>query len=553
MRRRLALTAIGAAVLALTSGTVVSVATAAPASATVLPKTISLPNGYQPEGIAISGVNFYVGSLVDGRILRGNVLTGRLSPFVPGAPGESTAGLEVSGHLLFAAGAASGELKVYDLRSGRKLAERRVAPAGASFINDVAVTKDGAFYTDSLAAQLYELPFGHGGRFGRVRTLPTPGITIGPGFNANGIETTPDGRNLLVIQSNTGILFRVSPGPVSRRRSTSAARTSPTVTASCVAAHALRRPQRQQPDREAGAQPDRHRRPDDRRDHRPGARRAGHDRSLPPVPLRGDARFTTRRRRPRPTAWCASLSPTGRPGANQSRAGGRIGAARPRPGGHDMRRRLALTAITGVVLALISGTAVSVAAAAPADAALLPKVISLPNGFAARGHRHRPRHRLLRRLPASTAPSTAATCSPGGARSRPRDGWHTVARPQGLRRLAVRGRRPERHGRVTTSGTGRLLCRPRWRARASFVNDVVVTRDAAYFTDSIRPGHVRPADWSGRPAPDGRHRVPLTGDTRQYAAGFNANGIVASARTAGRWCSCSPTRHRCSGCRPGPG
>jgi sugar lactone lactonase YvrE len=211
VRRRHALTAIGAAVLALTSGTVVSVATAAPASATVLPKTIPLPNGYQPEGIATSGANFYVGSLVDGRILRGNVLTGRLSPFVPGAPGESTAGLEVSGHLLFAAGAASGELKVYDLRTGRKLAERQVAPAGESFINDVAVTKDGAFYTDSLKAQLYEIPFGHGGRFGPVRTLPTPGITIGAGFNANGIETTPDGRNLLVIQSNTGILFRVSP------------------------------------------------------------------------------------------------------------------------------------------------------------------------------------------------------------------------------------------------------------------------------------------------------------------------------------------------------
>jgi sugar lactone lactonase YvrE len=210
VRRRLALTAIGAAVLALAGGTVVSVATAAPAGATLLPKTISLPAGYQPEGIATSGVNFYVGSLADGRIMRGNVLTGHLSPFVPGTPGGSTAGLEVSGHLLFAAGAASGELKVYDLRSGRKLADRRVAPAGASFINDVSVRDGAAYYTDSLAAQLFVLPFGHG-RFGKVRTLPTPGITIGAGFNANGIETTPDGRSLLVIQSNTGLLFRVSP------------------------------------------------------------------------------------------------------------------------------------------------------------------------------------------------------------------------------------------------------------------------------------------------------------------------------------------------------
>ena len=209
MRTRL-LTAIGAAVLAFAGVTVVTTATAAPASATLLPKTIALPDGYRPEGIATNGPTFYVASLADGRIMRGNVLTGRLSPFVPGTAGDSTTGLEVHGNLLFAAGAATGTLKAYDLRTGRKLAERRVAPAGESFINDVAVIGDKAYFTDSLKAQLYVLPFRHG-RFGAVRTLPTPGITIGAGFNANGIETTPDGKALLVIQSNTGTLFRVSP------------------------------------------------------------------------------------------------------------------------------------------------------------------------------------------------------------------------------------------------------------------------------------------------------------------------------------------------------
>ncbi|HEV7653283.1 MAG TPA: superoxide dismutase [Mycobacteriales bacterium] len=216
MRRRLALTAIGAAVLAFASGTVVNAATAGPASAAPLPKTIALPDGYQPEGIATSGASFYVGSLADGRIMRGNVLTGRVSPFVPGVAGGSTAGLEVSGNLLFAAGAGSGALKVYDLRTGRKLAERQVAPAGESFINDVSVIKDQAFFTDSNKAQLYVLPFGSSGHgsgpnFGKVKVLPTPAIQLGTGFNANGIETTPDGRSLLVIQSNTGILWRVSP------------------------------------------------------------------------------------------------------------------------------------------------------------------------------------------------------------------------------------------------------------------------------------------------------------------------------------------------------
>jgi hypothetical protein len=60
VRTRLALTAIGAAVLAFAGGTVVTTATAAPASATLLPKTIALPDGYQPEGIATNGPTFYL-------------------------------------------------------------------------------------------------------------------------------------------------------------------------------------------------------------------------------------------------------------------------------------------------------------------------------------------------------------------------------------------------------------------------------------------------------------------------------------------------------------
>lgn len=213
MRRRLALTAIGAigaAVLATASGTVVGVATAAPASAALLPKVIALPDGYQPEGIATKGATFYVGSVADGAIVRGNVLTGRVSQFVAGTPGDATTGLEVSGNLLFAAGAATGRLKVYDLRTGRKLADRQVAPAGDSFINDVSVLNGQAYFTDSLKSQLYVLPF-RGTRFGAVRTLPTPDIALVAGFNANGIETTPDQRALLVVQSNTGLLHRVNP------------------------------------------------------------------------------------------------------------------------------------------------------------------------------------------------------------------------------------------------------------------------------------------------------------------------------------------------------
>ena len=46
----------------------------------------------------------------------------------------------------------------------------------------------------------------------QVETLPLTGdFELVSGFNANGIEVTPDGKGLLVIQSATATLFRVDP------------------------------------------------------------------------------------------------------------------------------------------------------------------------------------------------------------------------------------------------------------------------------------------------------------------------------------------------------
>lgn len=186
---------LGMAVLGLVGGTF-----ATSADASVLPKVISLPAGFQPEGIATGpGATFYVGSLANGAIYRGNLLTGRGSVFIPGTDGGSVNGLEVAGTTLYAAGGSTGTVRTYDLRTGRLLVNKAVG----GFINDVVVTRDAAYYTDSTGPNLYVL------RHGQVRALPT-GIPTGEGFNANGIEATPDGRTLLVIASNTGTLWAVS-------------------------------------------------------------------------------------------------------------------------------------------------------------------------------------------------------------------------------------------------------------------------------------------------------------------------------------------------------
>jgi sugar lactone lactonase YvrE len=117
----------------------------------------------------------------------------------------------VDGDRLFAAGGPSGTVKVYDVRTGRLLLRQQVGAPGASFVNDVVVTRSAAYYTDSTAQVMYVLPVGRGGRLGTVRTVPLTGdIVYGDGFNANGIVASPDGRSLVLVQSNTGLLFRVS-------------------------------------------------------------------------------------------------------------------------------------------------------------------------------------------------------------------------------------------------------------------------------------------------------------------------------------------------------
>jgi hypothetical protein len=84
-----------------------------------------------------------------------------------------------------------------------------------TFVNDVVVTPKAAFFTDSLNQQLYVLPLGRHGQLPRqdaVRTLPLTGdLAFQPGFNLNGIEAARGGRVLIVVQTNTGLLFTVNP------------------------------------------------------------------------------------------------------------------------------------------------------------------------------------------------------------------------------------------------------------------------------------------------------------------------------------------------------
>jgi sugar lactone lactonase YvrE len=184
-----------------------------PAQARTSPHRLALPDGFQPEGIAIGHRPVaYLGSLVDGDIYRLDLRTGA-GRVISQGPGTPSVGLKVDRRgRLFVAGGSGGDGRVVDTRTGKVLASYHFADA-PTFINDVVLTRRAAYFTDSSNAQLYRVPLGrHVATQAQVTTIPLGGEwEQTPGFNANGIARTPDGRALLVVQSSTGFLFRVSP------------------------------------------------------------------------------------------------------------------------------------------------------------------------------------------------------------------------------------------------------------------------------------------------------------------------------------------------------
>lgn len=183
-----------------------------------------------PEGIAVDGRSFLVGSTTDGTIYRGDLKSPTAVPFLAGGQDGRTSatGLKAERGKLFVSGAATGRFFVYDIRSRTLEGSFQVSPAPSSaapsFINDVVVTKDGSAYiTDSQRPVLYRVgPRDY--RTDGVETLEVfrdftgSALTYTPGFNVNGIEASKDGRYLVLAKSNSADLYRVrvSDGEVTR-------------------------------------------------------------------------------------------------------------------------------------------------------------------------------------------------------------------------------------------------------------------------------------------------------------------------------------------------
>ena len=198
-------------------------AMAVPAAASRPAEIIILPGATSAEGITAGrGATFYAGDLFAGDIFRGNLQRGTAERFIDAPAGRMAVGMaaDTAHDLLFVAGGFTGQAYIYNTRTGATVATYQFAPPSppppatpTTVINDVAVTKHGAWFTDSRQAQLYFVPVSAAGALGPSSTLALsgPAADTSADFNLNGIQTTANGKTLIVAHSGTGQLYTVDP------------------------------------------------------------------------------------------------------------------------------------------------------------------------------------------------------------------------------------------------------------------------------------------------------------------------------------------------------
>jgi sugar lactone lactonase YvrE len=191
-------------------------AVALPAAASQTPQVIVLPGATSAEGIAAGrGATFYAGDLFAGDIFRGSIHRGTAELFIDAPAGRMAVGIaaDLRHDLLFVAGGFTGQAYVYDLGTGASVASYDLGDPETSIINDVTVTKAGAWFTDSFQARLYFVPVSRAGVPGPSSTLDLsgPAADTSGAFNLNGIQATANGKTLIVAHSANGQLYTVDP------------------------------------------------------------------------------------------------------------------------------------------------------------------------------------------------------------------------------------------------------------------------------------------------------------------------------------------------------
>jgi sugar lactone lactonase YvrE len=169
-----------------------------------------------PEGVAWDrrSRSFFVGATGDGTIYRGTLNNPTVSEFIafPADSGRSSVGMKVRRGLLYVAGGATGNIYVYDLATKATVATFATGPGG--FLNDLVVTHKGDVYvTDSFRPMLWHVTDAQvqagSGTPAAIGVAPKIEFVAGA-FNLNGIVTRKHGRQLVVVNTANGKLFRIA-------------------------------------------------------------------------------------------------------------------------------------------------------------------------------------------------------------------------------------------------------------------------------------------------------------------------------------------------------
>jgi hypothetical protein len=183
-----------------------------PAAAHQADRAIVLPGATGTEGVArLNGQTFFAGDLLTGDIFRGTINKGTAAKFIDAPDGRFAAGMKAdpSDRLLFVAGGPTGAGYVYDTGTGEPVSSYQFqTPPTPTFINDVALTQDGAWFTDSSQALLYFVPVVDGVPSSTFLTLALsgPAADLSGAFNNNGIQAVMGGTMLIVAHSGNGVL-----------------------------------------------------------------------------------------------------------------------------------------------------------------------------------------------------------------------------------------------------------------------------------------------------------------------------------------------------------
>lgn len=111
------------------------------------PARIELPDGFQPEGIALGpGPTAWFGSRADGDIYEVSLRTGEGSVISQG-PGTPSVGMKSDRQgRLYVAGGTSGTARVVDTATGEVVRDIPLSSA-PTFVNDVLLSRSAAWFT----------------------------------------------------------------------------------------------------------------------------------------------------------------------------------------------------------------------------------------------------------------------------------------------------------------------------------------------------------------------------------------------------------------------